>query len=299
MCSKILSPSSISELASGSEKALIKFDSHGLPPAPGEDFPEYAQRMSRLAGALDELEKELSGKKTFEVAPGIKIAGNARLPQKIYSEALTITEKLYKVSPDWVPGFFANESFGAMWGGCALSDPQSNLVLFIIRKVFSGKKRWLFYRREELMAHELIHAAHQALNEIQFEEYFAYRSAFSPLRKFFGGCFIYKFDAMLFLLPIMLLPAAQACYIFRLIDLPMWIFWMIAAIYPLFLTIRCTYNNLIVARARKFLQQNNIADPDAVLFRMTSEEISLLAGKIMPQGSDLRWRIIRRFMKKN
>ena len=85
MCSKILSPSSISELASGSEKALIKFDSHGLPPAPGEDFPEYAQRMSRLAGALDELEKELSGKKTFEVAPGIKIADNARLPQKIYS----------------------------------------------------------------------------------------------------------------------------------------------------------------------------------------------------------------------
>ena len=203
------------------------------------------------------------------------------------------------MKPDWVPGFFADESFGLLWGGCALSDMESNLVLFIIRKVFRKKRRFLVYDRQELMAHELTHAAHQSINEIKYEEYFAYRTASSPLRKFFGCCFIRQYDALGFLLPVLLLPVAQALNIFTALQMPMIIFWILAAVYPLFLTVRTLQINSAAARAEKFLRSMKIRNPAGILFRMTVSEIKMLARKQMPHGSDLRWQLLNERINNN
>ena len=291
---KIFKESLIKSVAAGDESALLYFDRQGLLPAPGEDAPAFAEKLTRLASALAELDSELKKDRPFEAAPGIRISSKDAIPENIYDEALKITGELYEVKPAWVPGFFANESFGALWGGCALSDPVSKLTLFIIRKAFARRRRWLVYDRRELMAHEMIHASHQAFDDWMFEEYFAYRSAGSALRKFFGGCFIQKYDAMCFLIPVLLLPLVQFLNLYGVINLPMWIFWIIAAVYPVYLTLRCSVINFTAYRARKFLQANHIAHPDAVLFRLTAAEIRSLARGIMVQGNDLRWQIIRK-----
>lgn len=291
---KILKKSLIDSAADGDMNALLELDAMGLLPAPGEDAKEFAAKLSSLSNALAKLNDELKANPVTEIASGIKISKDCSIPKDIYEEALQITQKLYAVRPVWVPGFFANESFGALWGGCALSDPASKLVLFIIRKAFAKRRRWLVYDRQELMAHEMIHAAHQSFNEWQFEEYFAYRSAKTALRKFFGGCFIHKYDAMCFLLPVLLLPLAQLLVLHNVITLPMWIFWVIAGIYPVYLAVRCTVINMIAAKARKFLLQSGIKAADAVLFRLNVREIRSLARKVMPAGDDLRWQIIRK-----
>jgi len=188
-----------------------------------------------------------------------------------------VTDRLYEVRPDWVPGFFVNESFGFLWGGCSLSDSESGLNLFIIRKNFRKRRRWLVYDRVELLAHELCHAARQALDDWRFEEYFAYRTAKAPLRRWFGNCFVRKFDAWLFLLPILLLPVVQVVRGWYWTALPIWPFWILAALYPLFLAGRNLTAQRLAARARRKLTARNVPSPDAVLFRLTAAEIRELA----------------------
>lgn len=296
--STLLTGKAIAEIAGGSASALRKFDRHGLFPAPGEDCQQFAERLSHLATALDELEKNLAQQGSVEPCSGIELRKNSVIPAAITGEALEKTCKLYDVKPDWVPGFFADESFGMLWGGCALTDPESNLVLFIIRKAFLKKCKFLVYDRQELMAHELTHAAHQSINEIKYEEYFAYRTAQSALRRFFGGCFISKYDSLCFLLPILLLPVVQFLNIFTTLSLPVSFFYLLAAIYPVFLVCRCFATWRTANKARKFLQQNHVAEPDAILFRMTAAEISALAHGQMVQGNDLRWNLIKERMEK-
>jgi hypothetical protein len=296
--STLLNSKAIAEVAAGSASALRKFDRHGLFPAPGENHQQFANRLSRLAAALDELKKNLEQNGSVEPCSGIKLQKNSAIPGNITGEALEKTCRLYDVKPDWVPGFFADESFGMLWGGCALSDPASNLVLFIIRKVFLKKRKFLVYDRQELMAHELTHAAHQSIDEIKYEEYFAYRTAQSALRRFSGGCFIYKHDALCFLLPILLLPIVQFLNIFTALALPMNLFYVLAAIYPAFLIWRCFATWRTAGKARKILQKNHVAAPDAVLFRMTAAEISALAHGKLIQGNDLRWSLIKARVEK-
>ena len=291
---KLLTCAVLQAVANGDEKVLTELDSHGLLPAPGENANDFAKRLELLANALQALDKDLKKHKSFEVAPGIKISKSDAVSQAIKDEALVVNETLYDVRPDWVPGFFANESFGFLWGGCSLSDPESGLALFIIRKAFKQKRFWLFYDRRELLAHEMTHAAHQVFDEWQFEEYFAYQTANKPLRKIFGGCFIHKYDSLGFLLPILLLPVVQFLNILGLTALPMWIFWLLAAVYPIYLFCRTLRTNAIAAAARKFLQSLKVRKPDAVLFRMSVKEIRLLAKKQMPQGDDLRWKLLRK-----
>ena len=114
--SNLLTPSAIAEAARGSVSALRKFDRHGLFPAPGENSQEFADRLTRLAAALSKLEQELQQKKCVEPCSGIKLHDNSLIPANIYNEALAKTVELYDVKPDWVPGFFADESFGLLWG---------------------------------------------------------------------------------------------------------------------------------------------------------------------------------------
>jgi hypothetical protein len=294
---ELFEPENLTALAAGDENLLAEYDRHGLLLAPGETAEEFAMRLSKLSAALKDLASELKNGTPFEVAPGIKIANSMRITPEITQEAMSVTEALYDVRTDWVPGFFANESFGLLWGGCSLSDPESNLALFIIRKSFKQRRKWLFYNRRELLAHEMTHAAHQVFDQWLFEEYFAYRTAESPLRKFFGGCFIHKFDALGFLLPILLVPVAQFLDILQILPVKMWFFWILASLYPLFLCGRTLWINRLAARARNTLAGCGIKNPDAVLFRMSSGEIKLLAAKTMPQGSDLRWKLLSKRMK--
>lgn len=288
----LLDQTQLSAVANGDMNLLRRLDRRGLIVAPGETAPEFAARLGKLEAALQKLEAELRSSGHCEPAPGITIDSANRISGTIINEALQLTGKLYDVQPDWVPGFFANEKNGALWGGCALSDPASKLTLFIIRKVFKNKRRFLVYDRRELLAHELTHAAHQHVDEWLFEEYFAYRTAKSALRRFFGSCFIGKYDALLFLLPILLLPVVQVLNLTGFVQLPVGVFWGIAAIYPCYLLHRCCRIDKVMRKARSFLHSSGIKNPDAVLFRLTVQEINFLAAGKMIHGNDLRWKLI-------
>ena len=56
----------------------------------------------------------------------------------------------------------------------------------------------------------------------------------------------------------------------------MWIFWLVAAVYPLFLFSRNVWSRRIVERARRTVKAAGAVKPEAVLFRCTFNELNKL-----------------------
>ena len=90
-----------------------------------------------------------------------------------------------------------------------LSDPDEYFSVMLLRNAFRKHRRFLNYTRDELLAHELCHSVRQSLMEITLEEYFAYRTSKSPIRRYLGNCFIRDIDALFFVLPMLMLPIVE------------------------------------------------------------------------------------------
>lgn len=290
--------------------ALAALDAGGLLVAPGEDFASYLQRVSGLLAFGEKVEQELAQQGTFELEKGFELPAGKRIPPEVIDEAAAVTGPLYAVSVRWVPGFFLSRSLGLLWGGCSFTDRESDLNVFVIRGSFAERKRWFIYRRDELTAHELCHAARSVLRDETYEEYFAYQTSPFRGRRYLGACFRTRFDALFFLGPILLLLAAEFGRTFFNGNYPIWPFWIFAGIYPVFLLVRNQFERHRLSRATTLLKQAGIRNPEAVLFRSVAAEIRRFAR--MDSGHEvkacidelaereLRWRLIKyRFVEEH
>ncbi len=286
---------------------LVDLDSHGILLAPGESAEIFKQRLIMLRNHLEEIHSELENNGEIHLFSNITLEKSKRIPRAILAEAAEIDKKHYAFAIDWVPGFFLSKSLGFLWGGCAISFPENNLSIFLIRASFAKKKKWLMYRRDELLSHELCHVARMPIGDRSFEELFAYKLSPSRLRRVFGGCFQYTWDAILFIVPFFLLVGAQATR--YLLNDPYWLpiepFWAVVPLYPLFLLARNHWLRGKFFKAKANLEAAGVADPMPILFRMTKREIFEFAGfggkcdlpaiqthLQSKTKTDLRWKII-------
>lgn len=284
---------------------LAEHDARGLLLAPGETLAGYAARLGRLEAALAELEQGLAQHGVHQLFADFPLRREERIPPEIMAEAGAATERHYAFSLDWAPGFFLSRSLGLLWGGCAISFPENGLSVFLVRAAFARKRRWLIYRREELLAHELCHAARLPLGDRAHEEWFAYRLSPSRLRRYLGNCFQVDTDALLFLLPVMLLLVAQVVQAVGLLPhLPIWPFWLFAGLGPALLLLRNHWAHRRLRLAMRALSAIGATRPEAILFRCSGEEIRALAKFAKNPGelsawlaercaAEPRWRVIR------
>lgn len=282
---------------------VIALDAQGIIPGRSENIAEFLRRAEALTEYRRQLERTLRHFGEAEVLPGLTVQATDRIPEECLAEASELTERLYGFSAHWVPGFFLSHGVGWLWGGCCMIEPQVPRLVFLLRAAFRRRRTWLCYRRTELAAHEWCHAARYALNDSALEEFFAYRTSKSALRRYLGNCFIFPYDAVLFIVPAMMLPAAQLVRMCWFAALPLWPFYLLAAAYPLFLLFRNWRSRKIVFRAWQVLQQHGIERPLAVLFRMVPKEMRRL-GRVTSRaelekltatwaGENLRWQVIR------
>ncbi|MFA7232092.1 MAG: hypothetical protein WC071_12550, partial [Victivallaceae bacterium] len=199
---------------------------------------------------------------------------------------------------------------GLLWGGCAITDTEKPLTIFLVRGNFRTQQRWFIYNRKELLAHELCHAARNILRDYKLEEFYAYQTAPSIIRRYMGNCFIAKYDALLFLIPVMVLLAAQSVQTFAEINLPILPFWIFALAYPGYLLVRNHYARRRFFKACDRLSTFGIKAARAVLFRCNwreTGEISQLKSETELKNytsllakKELRWKIIQyRFILTN
>ena len=264
------------ELARGAE-----LDGAGFLPRRGESAEQFFRRVETILGIHREFEAELAAAGEVGVY-GLQLRSQDRIPDEIIGEAEEVTDRLYSFRTRHVPGFFLSRDVGLLWGGCMICDPDHPLSVFLIRGAFRKRQRWLFYNRRELLAHELCHSMRQSLEEITLEEYFAYQTSPSRLRRYLGNCFIREYDAIWFVIPALLLLLAQVAQSFWLPGLPVWPFWPVALAYPAFLLIRNGISQRLVKRAAKKLAAFGVEKPSAVLFRLDRGEIRRIGAMERP-----------------
>lgn len=263
----------------GDISALAALDAQGFLLKPGEAADAFVGRIRAMHARFRTLDERMTADGSCEVFPGIVIQESARIPDEIMDEAAQETDSRYGFAIRWAPGYFPAGGLGFLWGGCALSDDEPDCVpVFLIRGSFRESERFFIYSRDELLSHELCHAARAPLSDRIFEEHFAYAGAHSALRRYMGNCFQSDFDALLFLLPILLLLGIQiAVYAFGWHQIPAYPFWILALAWPAYLLIRNALQRKTYFRAERILRECGFARPAAVLFRCTSAEIARFA----------------------
>lgn len=257
---------------------LTNLDAAGFIAGKDETEAEYLDRVSKIRSAHTDFLARLEASGSTEALEGIVVRSEDAIPADFYDHPAEITRRLYGFEVRHVPGFFLSRQVGLLWGGCLIGDPELNFSLFLLRGTFRNREKWLFYRRDELLAHELCHSARQALGEVTLEEFFAYQTSPSLLRRTLGNCFIRDRDAILFVLPSLLLLAAEIARGFFFPEFPSWIFWPTAVAYPIYLLIRNQISLNLVKRARKALIRCGVVESFAVMFRCTREELGTIAG---------------------
>ena len=279
-------------------RKILYLDAAGFLPGPGESAEAFLARVQAITDAENSLQEQLAAEGTATVFESIHLSREDAIPPEIIEEAGDLTETLYGFRARHVPGFFLSRDVGLLWGGCMIGDTVEPLAVFLIRGIFRTRERWLFYNRRELQAHELCHSMRQSLHDVELEEFFAYRTSPSRLRRYLGNCFIRDYDAILFVIPTLLLLAAQIAQSFLLPQLPVWPFWILALAYPAWLLVRNQRARNRYFRAERNLTRWGIARPRAVLFRCTTPEIIEIGRmKQMEEFApllerDLRWRVI-------
>ena len=257
--------------------SLCHIDGSGFLFAPGESLDEYKRRILSVIETMEQFNSELEDKKTIDLDGVPPLEKDSRISPEILDEAAEITDSQYHFKVDWVPGFFLAKGVGILWGGCAVSFHESPLTLFVIRANFAKKKRWLLYRRDELLSHELCHIARMPIGDRQFEEFFAYRLSPSAFRRYFGGAFRSEADSIFFILPIFLLLIIQILVTLSLVNLPILPFWLLAVAYPAYLVVRNQKMRNIARQAVKNLSRTGVKEPYSVIFRCNADEIRKIA----------------------
>lgn len=141
----------------------------------------------------------------FHFLRRVKLTKKERLPGKAEEEALrktnALTKSLFGFSCDEIPFVFEDKGL-SFWEGGALwiEEEQGTSLPHVQLKRKLQKGSYLMYKLEEVLSHEMLHAARIAYNEPRFEEILAYKTSKHPLRRYLGPMFRTSKEAGFFLL---------------------------------------------------------------------------------------------------
>jgi hypothetical protein len=180
--------------------------------------------------------------------------------------------QLYSFEPQSLKVFYSSRGL-APWQGAACWIDEKNIPSLQLRESFQKGSFLGIYHKDELLAHEAVHAARAAFEEPQSEEFFAYATSPVSWRRAIG--------------PILRKPS-EAWFLF------LGLFPPILPILAAFAFTRLILQRLRMKKAADQFDQTDPRKVRALLFRMTDLEIcSLSRGKKLSGDSTLRWRLIR------
>ena len=282
----------------GGAEALAALDRRGLLAGAGESVDEYLARIRKLQHNVTRLETALAKEGHYEVE-GMEVYSGDRIRPAFFEKANAECKRLFGFAADWVPAFFINPSFAFLFGGCSFSFLPDFFAMFIIRKSFKARERWLFYGRDELISHEMCHIARAPLESYVYEETFAYCTSKSAFRRLLGGIFLSQRDSFMLLGSAFALLLAQLCNLYML-PLPMPLFWALPPLAACWLLLRYWRIRRRLAKAADTLAGKYGDNARAVLFRCNDSEINMLAKGKLPDALDdlktARGMILRQFV---
>jgi len=180
-----------------------------------------------------------------------------------------LVETLYGCKPDWIEVRNSNSNLSPWEAAATFYDEEDHSVSIQLRRAFLTKKRYLgLYDKEEVLAHEYIHAVRFPLQSEKYEEFFAYYiAAFfgSKFRAYWGPLFTKPSDALVFT------GAALAPFAAFFVDVVDPLFFLAIPI-----GITAFFATRLISRWRRWKScQEKVGLP--LMIRLTDEEIDLFA----------------------
>ena len=275
---------------------ILELNKKGFIPAPNETEESF---LKRVAGAVG-----------FNVSVTLPFNNDNAIPSGHKKEALNIVEDLFDISPTWVPAFYHNYAL-APWHAAnswIISEKEQPPVSLIqLKRKFKEKTTFLkIYHREEVIAHELVHAGHTAFEKSKYEEIFAYQTAKSPLRRYLGPIISSVIEAWIFIITMAIVLIIDM--IFLIIPTISWI-PIISGLQLLPWAVLITLLGRLIWRqyqykkcVAKLYQISKIKKKArAITFRLTDKEIALFSKKSIQyileyieknKKNSLRWQFI-------
>ncbi len=162
---------------------LLELNHLGLIPGPNEDEETFLARVDACQNLKATIHEELKDEIPF-TEKDLGVMGDLAV-------ALGSAQRLYGVTPEWIPIFYSNRQLAPWHGGCAwifqMQRQSPRLALLQLRRHFAQNRRYLgLYDRDELVTHELAHVGRMAFEEPKFEELLAYQSSHTAWRRWLG-----------------------------------------------------------------------------------------------------------------
>jgi hypothetical protein len=248
-----------SSLAFMTDQELLFYNQRGFIPGPHETEERFIRRVQAA-------EK----------------GGEASIPPAHWEWVRHHLRELFDFEPASITAFYSNKNL-APWQGAACWVEEGNVRLQL-REAFRKGSYLGLYTREEVLAHEAIHAARAAFEEPENEELFAYAAAEKKWHRLLG--------------PIVKRPWEVWAFIGLIGAGLVWEeLFFLGTLWTSLGLGRLWKQQRRLQRATRFLVRSSLCkekEARAILFRLTDEEIRELGKEKMPQGDDsLRWRLIR------
>lgn len=252
-----------------SDFELFELNQKGWIPGPGESEEHF---LSRIQSA-----------KEFFKNPPEELEAEERVSSVHWDWARLHLKELYDFEPESLFAYYSNREL-APWQGAASWIFENGLCALQLKKGFRKGRYLGLYSRDEILAHEAVHAARSAFHEPESEEFFAYLSSPVKWRRVLGPIVRRPWEVFLFF-------AALCLGIFSGQFLP-------AAILLFGAFLRLGLQHRRLSRAAKTLRR--VASEKkipAILLRLTDREIAKLSdGKMFEEDGSLRHRIIRFYL---
>lgn len=251
------------------DRDLLALDNIGFIPGPDENEPEFLARVEKA--------KE-------------KFKRGGWIPEPHWDWVRETLFQLFHVKPLYICAFYSNKKL-SLWEGAAAWIEGKELDRIQLRQGLKKGTYLKVYKREEILAHEAIHAARCAFNESRFEEFFAYMSSEKKYRRVLGPILKRPWEAWPF-------------FLFSLAG-NIWAgFYLVAAALAAFGFVRLIKQHVILNRAAKAVYKitKDAKLSRAVLFRLTDEEIDRFSrgeeiSSYAETQESLRWRVIKSYLK--
>ncbi len=256
---------------------LLNFNQRGLIPGPNENDETFLERIQKLDH--------------FFSYPPANL--DDFLTDGDWIDANATTKRLFDFTLDWVVAYYSDRNLPFFQGAATWLIDQNGVEVPIIqlKKQLSNNSLYKIYNKEEILAHEAVHAAKMAFNAPQFEEIFAYMTAKSLLRRYLGPIFQKSWESYLFLI------LFAGTFFLQIWNMSWWFVSLLPWLYFAFLGVRLFYLRLMLKRC---LKQLNLSKALTVAFRLTDQEIFFFAKnsqekvrEYIANQRSLRWRLIK------
>jgi len=251
---------------------LFELNQRGFIPGPGESEEQFCRRVE--------------ASKALVRAPPKELEAESRVSPAHWDWVRLHLKELYDFYPESLFAYYSNQKL-APWQGAAswvFDSGEGALCAVQLRKGFLKGGYLKIYSRDEILAHEAVHAARSAFQEPASEEFFAYFTSQTKFRRALGPIIRRPFEVWLFLAALLL--GALAGH------------YEPAALLAIFAFYRLFRGHRLFRLASQTLRKKNLSPKmvRSILLRLTDSEIRELAkGKSLKGDDSPRFRVLRMY----